>query len=90
MPYEKVTTVIDGDTFETATNRVRLETVQAPEKGTQYSKMAKEELASLILGKYVQYEIKARDEYGRAISQVWLNRVNVNDIMRDYIKSIMP
>lgn len=88
MPREMVTKVIDGDTFETATNRVRLENVQAPEKSTPYSRMAREKLESLILDKYVRYEIKARDEYGRAVSQVWLNGSDINDTMRRYIKRI--
>jgi len=52
--------------------------------------MAKEKLESLILGKSVRYEIKARDPFGRAVSQVWVNSSNVNEIMRNYIKRIMP
>jgi micrococcal nuclease len=90
MPYERVTEVIDGDTFKTPAEAIRLENVQAPEKGTPYSKMAKEKLESLILGKNVRYEVKARDDYRRAISQVWVNSSNVNDTMRRYIQSIMP
>ncbi len=89
MPYEKVIEVIDGDTFKTPTETIRLENVQAPEKGTPYSRMAKEKLESLILNKYVRYEVKARDDYGRAVSQVWVNSSNVNDIMRNYIQRII-
>ncbi len=88
MPREMVTKVIDGDTFETATNTIRLENVEAPEKNTPYSRMAREKLESLILGKYVRYEIKARDDYGRAVAQVWLNSTDINDTMRKYIKRI--
>lgn len=89
MSYERVIEVIDGDTFRTSTETIRLADVQAPEKGTPYSRMAKEKLESLILGKYVRYEVKAKDIYGRVVAQVWVNGSDVNDTMRKYIKSIM-
>jgi endonuclease YncB( thermonuclease family) len=90
MPYEKVVEVIDGDTFRTPTEIIRLADVQAPEKGTPYSAMAKDKLKDLILNKYIRYEIKARDPHGRAVSLVWVNSLNVNDEMKRYIKRIMP
>lgn len=47
---EKVTKIIDGDTFETASRRkpVRVANVDAPEKGKPGSAKAKEALRKMI------------------------------------------
>jgi endonuclease YncB( thermonuclease family) len=82
MPADKVTRVLSGDSFRIANNIVRLEGVRAPEQATSESRLAKEKLESLILGKVVRYKVKARDGYGRVISQVWLRNVNVNRAMK--------
>ena len=50
---EKITRVIDGDSFETRSRKkpVRLANVDAPEKGQSGYQRAKQGLASLITGK---------------------------------------
>ncbi|ECO4312751.1 nuclease [Salmonella enterica] len=66
--------VIDGDTFVYKDNeqlkRVRLYCIDAPEKSQQFGLDSKEILASIILHKNVDLEIKGKDRYGREIALV--------------------
>lgn len=80
--------MIDGGTFVTVTDIVRLESVEVPEKGTPHSGMAVKKLESLVLDQTVRYTIRARDENGRAVSQVWVDNLNVNQVMKEYIKGL--
>ena len=85
---EKVTKVIDGDTFMTSsrTKAVRLSNVDTPEKGqTGYSK-AKTALTKLIQGKEVSVDTKARDKYGRSVGNVKIGTKSVNKAMKPYEK----
>jgi endonuclease YncB( thermonuclease family) len=81
---EKVTRVIDGDTFETASrkNPVRLANVDAPEKGMPGSAAATEALRRMIEGKPVVVETVARDSYGRSVANVKVEGKSVNKVMR--------
>ena len=81
---EKVTGVIDGDTFETATRKhpVRLANVDAPEKGEAGYGAAKKKLAGLIRGRKVAIQPVARDKYGRTVARVRVGEVSVNSEMR--------
>lgn len=81
---EKVTRVIDGDTFETASRKrpVRLAHVDAPEKGQPGAAQATQKLRKLIEGEEVRIDTVARDPYGRAVGNVYLGRVSVNKKMR--------
>lgn len=85
---EKVTRVIDGDTFETNRRKhsVRLANVNAPEKGQRGSPKAKKDLENLILGKKVDVETVARDKYRRAVAKVKVGRRSVNKAMKDQLK----
>ena len=74
--------VIDGDTFDTkAGDRIRLARVNAPPISTPEGQKAKTLLESLILSKSITYETVARDTYGRAVAEVWVDSKNVNDAM---------
>lgn len=77
---EKVTKVIDGDTFETASRKrpIRLANVDAPEKNERGGKAATERLRKLIQGEEVQIDTVARDKYGRSVANVKLGRKSVN------------
>jgi len=88
MRKEKVTEVIDGDTFRTNRRKhpVRLANVDTPEKREKGYQKAKDVLKKLILGEYVTVETKARDKYGRAVANVKAGRKSVNRHMRDYRK----
>lgn len=81
---EKVTRVIDGDTFRTASRRhsVRLANVDAPEKGKPGAGVAARRLRTLIGGKDVSIQTVARDTYGRSIANVSVGRRSVNKVMR--------
>jgi len=85
---EKVTEVIDGDTFRTdkRKNPVRLANVQAPEKGKSGSAKATDNLKRLIQGKEVTIETVARDRFGRSIAKVRVANKSVNRAMRDKLK----
>ena len=82
---EKVTKVIDGDTFETdkRKNPVRLADVDTPEKGQRGAPQAREKLRDLIEGEEVAIETVARDKYRRSVARVYLGRESVNKKMQD-------
>ena len=79
---EKVTRVIDGDTFRTASrsNAVRLANVNTPEKGAGAA-VATRKLQRLIGGKVVSIDTVARDTYGRSVAIVKIGRRSVNKAM---------
>jgi len=85
---EKVTKIIDGDTFETASrkNPVRLANVDAPEKGQPDSGKAKDALSKLIEGEEVRIDTVSRDKYGRAVANVYKGRESVNKKMQKKLK----
>lgn len=82
---ERVTRVIDGDTFETASrkNPIRLANVNAPEKGAKGGADATAALRGLIAGETVSVDTVARDKYGRSVANVKVGRRSVNKAMRD-------
>ncbi len=82
---ERVTRVIDGDTFETNRRKkpVRLSGYDAPELNQRGGKTAKKVLENLILNKEVSIDTKARDKYARAIANVKQGRFSVNKAMKE-------
>jgi len=71
-----VVNVTDGDTFEIATGeQVRLICVDAPERGEEGYKEAKNFLSNLILGEEVRLEqdTEDKDSYGRLLRYVYIN-----------------
>jgi len=85
---EKVTKIIDGDTFETARRKkpVRLANVDAPEKGQPGGAEATEALRKMIQGEEVTIDTVARDRYGRSVAKVKAGRKSVNKAMQDKLK----
>lgn len=81
---EKVTRVIDGDTFMTGArkNPVRLANVNAPERGSRGAAAATQALRDLVLGQMVSIETVARDKYGRSVANVKVGNRSVNAAMR--------
>ena len=81
---EKVSKVIDGDTFNTDFRKypVRLANVNAPEKGSPGSMAATQALRDLIQGKAVTIETVARDKYRRSVAKVKVDNRSVNAAMR--------
>ena len=82
---ERVTKIIDGDTFETASrkNPVRLANVDAPELGASGGRTAKRALENLIGGETVSIDTVARDRYGRSVARVKIGRRSVNKAITD-------
>lgn len=85
---ERVTKVIDGDTFMTASrkNPIRLANVDAPEKGTRGGAAATNALKSMIQGETVSIDTVARDTYGRSVAKVKVGRQSVNKAVKDRLK----
>lgn len=85
---ERVTRVIDGDTFETASRKhpVRLAGVDAPEKGEPGYAQAKRTLEQLIGGQTVEIDTQARDAYGRSVARVKIDGRSVNRAMQKHSK----
>lgn len=81
---EKVTRVIDGDTFETANRKhsVRLANVNAPEKNTRSGPKATKLLRDLIAGETVTVDTVARDKYGLSVANVSVGGKSVNRAMK--------
>lgn len=79
----KVVRVSDGDTVtlldnENNQHKVRLNGIDAPEKGQPYGDKSKEYLSNLIAGKEVTVEVKGTDQYKRVLGVVYSGEVNVN------------
>lgn len=85
---EKVTKVIDGDTFLTdkRKNPVRLSNVDTPEKRQTGYQSAKKCLEKLILNQEVSIETVARDKYRRSVAKVKLGNKSVNKAMQGHKK----
>lgn len=82
---EKVTKVIDGDTFKTSSrkNPVRLANVDAPEKGQPGAATATSALRNMIQGEEVVIDTVARDVYGRSVANVKIGGKSVNKAMNE-------
>ena len=85
---ETVSRVVDGDTFYTKTrNRsVRLEGVDAPEKGTKAGVKATQQLRTMIQGKKVEVTPVAKDVYGRTVANVKVDGKSVNQAVKKNLK----
>src|SRR5262245_48642850 len=72
----KVVKIADGDTItvllDKRQHRIRLEGIDAPEKGQAYGTKARQALADKIFDETVRVEWKKRDRYGRIIGRVYL------------------
>lgn len=79
----RVVKVADGDTFTMLVNqkqvRVRLHGIDCPEKGQDFSQVAREYLAALILHREVVVNEMNRDRFGRVIGILLIDGVNVNE-----------
>jgi len=80
----KCVAVRDCDSFSAVDLRtgnvieVRMSCIDAPEKEQSYYKESKAYLDRLILGKNIELKSNSFDMYGRAISEVYLNNLNIN------------
>lgn len=79
----KIIKVSDGDTVVLldSTNtkyRIRLDGIDAPEKGQPFGTKATNFVKTLIAGKMVKVEWSKKDRYGRILGYVFTDTINVN------------
>jgi len=78
-----VVSVLDDDTIEVLHNthpeRVRLSSIDCPEKGQAFGTRAKHAASELVYGKEVTLQTHGKDKYGRTLADVLLpDGTNVN------------
>ena len=74
----KVIAIIDGDTYDilldgNKTVRIRMEGIDAPEKGMPFYRVAKKYLGELCFEKNVRLELHGTDSRGRTIAFTYLD-----------------
>jgi endonuclease YncB( thermonuclease family) len=79
----RVVKIADGATItvlrdDNTQERVRLASIDAPERGQPYGTRAKEALAALVFDQNVRVKGVDVDRYGRTVGSVWVVDVNVN------------
>jgi endonuclease YncB( thermonuclease family) len=79
--------VTDGDTIVILSegnvqHKIRLQGIDAPERGQAYGTKSKDHLSERVAGRFVVVETEKRDRYGRAIGKVL---VGGNDVGLDQI-----
>lgn len=79
----RVVAVADGDTITVldatkTQHRVRLNGIDAPERGQAYGTRARQALADLVFQEDVRVDWTTRDRYGRLIGTVWVGDRNAN------------
>ena len=74
--------VTDGDTISVMRDgsevKIRLEGIDAPESGQDFSQRSKQFTASLVFGKEVTVKVKESDRYGRLVSRVLVAGTDVS------------
>jgi len=84
QPVEwKVVSVHDGDTLTvldaaSVQHKVRLQGIDAPERGQPFGTVARERLAALTMGQTVTVETFGRDRYGRTLGRIVIEGQDVN------------
>jgi len=78
----RVVSVHDGDTLtvldaQNTRHRVRLAGIDAPETGQPFGNAAKQSLARLAAGQWVDARCRKRDRYGREVCSVFLGAQDI-------------
>ena len=78
----RVVKIADGDTItvllDKTQHKIRLEGIDAPEKGQAYGAKARQTLADKIFGQKVRVDWTKRDRYGRIIGRVYLGERDIS------------
>jgi endonuclease YncB( thermonuclease family) len=68
--------IVDGDTYDIMLSgqkiRIRMDGIDAPERGMDYYKQAKNYLGELCENKEIRVEVTDTDKYGRSIAKSYL------------------
>ena len=86
----KAVKIADGDTFTLLVNghdqvKIRIDGIDAPEKGQAFGNRAKEYLSSMIWEKELTVSVTKKDRYGRSISKV--STPSITDVGLEMIKA---
>jgi micrococcal nuclease len=73
-----VTKIVDGDTLVCDRLKIRACGIDAPEKSQPFGKAATDKLTQLAQNKNVRIVSSSIDNYGRIVSEVWLNNRLLN------------
>jgi len=84
----KVVRIADGDTITVLLDKtqykIRLEGIDAPEKGQAFGTKARRALGEKIAGQTVRVDWKQRDRYGRIVGRVYLGDRDISlEMVRD-------
>jgi endonuclease YncB( thermonuclease family) len=79
----KVVSVTDGDTVRVldaanVQHKVRLNGIDAPERGQPFGTVARDRLAALVMGKAVTVHNDGRDKWGRTLGRIEVEGQDVN------------
>lgn len=78
----KVVGVHDGDNLtllvERTQHRIRLNGIDAPERGQPWNQRARQALADLCFGRQVEVVVRGTDRYGRELGDVYVGGLFVN------------
>lgn len=79
----KVVNVHDGDTVRVldaanVQHKVRLQGIDAPERGQPFGTVSRDRLAALVMGKAVTVHDDGRDKYGRTLGRIEIEGQDVN------------
>jgi endonuclease YncB( thermonuclease family) len=79
--HGKVIKIVDGDTYDillygNITKRIRMEGIDAPERGMPFYKVSKDYLAGLCFGQNVRIAQTGLDRYGRMLAKTFLSNGN--------------
>lgn len=86
----KAVKIADGDTFTLLVNghdqvKIRIDGIDAPEKGQAFGNRAKEYLSSMIWEKELTVSVTKKDKYGRSIGKV--STPSITDVGLEMIKA---
>jgi len=68
-------TVLDADNVQ---HKIRLGSIDAPEKKQPFGQRSKESLSALVFDKTVTVATTKRDRYGRAVGKIMVNGMDAN------------
>jgi endonuclease YncB( thermonuclease family) len=79
----KVVSVHDGDTVRVldaanVQHKVRLQGIDAPERGQPFGTVSRDRLAAMVMGKPVTVHDEGRDKYGRTLGRIEIEGRDVN------------
>lgn len=78
----RVVAIADGDTLtvldeSNQQRKIRIQGIDAPEKGQAFGTVSQRNLSALVFGKQVSVECGKLDRYQRLVAKVWVNGADV-------------